>query len=62
MMILLALYIFKIHNDITLVSTAALTGLFYEVEGEPSSATDTKLLMDQVKLAALVFTLSLIHI
>ena len=56
MMILLALYIFKIHNDITLVSTAALTGLFSEVEGEPSSATDTKLLMDQVKLAALVFT------
>jgi hypothetical protein len=34
---------------------AALTGLFYEIEGEPSSASDTRLLIDQVALAATFF-------
>ena len=37
------------------LNMAALTGLFYEVEGEPSSATDTRLLIDQVALASTLF-------
>ena len=59
--LILFLFIFHLASlrkylGIELVSTAALTGLFYEVEGEPSSATDTKLLMDQVVLASMLFT------
>ena len=55
-LLILQLASLRRYLGVELVSSAALTGLFYEIEGEPSSATDTKLLIDQVILASMIFT------
>ena len=52
------LYMYSIFFFYTVdgvLNMAALTGLFYEIEGEASSATDTRLLIDQVALASTFF-------